>query len=77
MTDAEALERFNVMLEAQAELAASVDRTLTEVPPGRPQIAYYERGGGAREVVGVIGRFVPRITLRAGLCGDYARIFAG
>ena len=44
MTDAQVLERFNAMLEAQAELAASVDRTLTEVPPGRPQIAYYERG---------------------------------
>ena len=44
MTDTEVLERFNAMLEAQAEHAASVDRTLVEVPPGRPQIAYYERG---------------------------------
>ena len=44
MTDAEVLERFNAMLETQAELAASADRTLTEIPPGRPQIAYYERG---------------------------------
>ena len=44
MTDAEVLERFNAMLEAQAERAASVDRTLVEVPPGRPQIAYYARG---------------------------------
>ena len=44
MTDAEVLEQFNEMLEAQAELAASVDPTLTEVPPGRPQIAYFEPG---------------------------------
>ena len=44
MTDAEVLDRFNAMLEAQAERNASVDWTLTEVPPGRPQIAYYERG---------------------------------
>ena len=44
MTDAEVLDRFNAMLEAQAELAAGVDRTLVEVPPGRPQIAYFERG---------------------------------
>ena len=44
LTDAEVLERFNAMLEAQAEHAASMDRTLTEIPPGRPQIAYYERG---------------------------------
>ena len=29
MTDAEVLERFNAMLEAQAERAASVDRTLS------------------------------------------------
>ena len=44
MTDAEVLDRFNAMLEAQAERASSVDRTLVEVPPGRPQIAYFERG---------------------------------
>ena len=31
------------MLEAQAEVAASVDPTLTEIPPGRPQIEYNER----------------------------------
>ena len=43
MTDAEVLDRFNAMLEAQAELAAGMDLTLTEVPPGRPQMAYFER----------------------------------
>ena len=41
MTDAEILERFNAMLEAQAEFAAGVNRTLTEIPPGKAQIAYY------------------------------------
>ena len=43
MTDAEVLGLFNDMLEAQAEIAARVDRTLTEIPPGLPQIEYSER----------------------------------
>ena len=43
MTDAEVLELFNDMLEAQAEIAAGVDPTLTEIPLGRPQIEYKER----------------------------------
>ena len=43
MTDAEVLELFNDMLEAQAKIAASVDPALTEIPPGRPQIEYKER----------------------------------
>ena len=42
MTDPEVLELFNDMLEAQAEIAAGVDPTLTEIPPGRPQIEYSE-----------------------------------
>ena len=37
------LELFNDMLEAQAEIAAGVDPTLTEIPPGLPQIEYNER----------------------------------
>ena len=45
MTDAEVLELFNDMLEAQAEIAAGVDPTLTEIPPGHPQIEYNERSG--------------------------------
>ncbi len=44
MTDAEVLELFNGMLEAQDEFAAGVDPTLTEIPPGLPQIEYPERG---------------------------------
>ena len=43
MTDAEVLELFNDMLEAQAEIAAGVDPTLTEIPRGVPQIEYSER----------------------------------
>ena len=43
MTDEEVLELFNDMLEAQAEIAAGVDPTLTEIPPGLRQIEYSER----------------------------------
>ena len=45
MTEAEVLELFNDMLEAQAEIAAGVDPTLTEIPPGHPQIEYNEQSG--------------------------------
>ncbi len=34
---------YNEGLEAQAEIAASMDPTLTEIPPGRAQIEYSER----------------------------------
>ena len=40
LTDTEVLEQLNAALAAQAERAASMDRTLVEVPPGRPQIEY-------------------------------------
>ena len=43
MTDADVLELFNGMLEAQDEVAAGVDPTLTEIPPGLPQIEYREK----------------------------------
>lgn len=43
MTDSEVLELFNDMLVRQAEFAAGVDRTLTEIPPGLPQIRYNEQ----------------------------------
>ena len=64
MTDSEILERFNAMLEAQAEFAAGVDRTLTEIPPGRAQIEYYERSD----------QWVPRgQVLRCHIEGDAER----
>ena len=43
MTDAEILGMYNEGLEAQAEIAASMDPTLTEIPPGLAQIEYSER----------------------------------
>ncbi len=43
MTDAEILGMYNEGLEAQAEIAASMDPTLTEIPPCRAQIEYSER----------------------------------
>ncbi len=43
MTDAAVLQLLNDMLEAQAEHAAGLDPTLTEIPPGHPQIEYRER----------------------------------
>ena len=43
MNDAEVLELFNDMLEAQAEIAAGVSPTLTEIPPGLPQINVVRR----------------------------------
>ena len=42
MTDAQVLDLFNEVLEAQAKIAAGVDPTLTEIPPGLPQIEYSE-----------------------------------
>ena len=64
LTDAQVLKRFNLMIEAQAELAAGVDRTLTEIPPGRPQIEYYDRGD----------QWVPRAeVLRCHIVGDAQR----
>ncbi len=38
MSDADVLVLFNDMLEAQSEIAAGVDPTWTEIPPGLPQI---------------------------------------
>ena len=43
MTDAEILGMYNEGLEAQAEIAASMDPTLTEIPCGLAQIEYSER----------------------------------
>ena len=43
MSDAEVLRLFNDMLEAQAEIAAGLDPTLIEIPPGLPQLEYSER----------------------------------
>lgn len=44
MTDPEILKRFNEVMVAQQQLAASYNHIAIEVPPGSPQIRYYERG---------------------------------
>ena len=43
LTDAEVLELFKDMLEAQTEISAGVDPTLTKIPSGLLQIEYKEQ----------------------------------
>lgn len=43
LTDTQILGMHNAALEVQAEIATSIDPTLTEIPPGRAQIEYCER----------------------------------
>jgi hypothetical protein len=42
MSDSDILELLNATIEAQDLLAAEHDRTLIEIPPGRPQIRFHE-----------------------------------
>jgi hypothetical protein len=44
MTDQEILDRFNETLEAAAQAAAEYEHVAIEIPPGKPQIEYFERG---------------------------------
>jgi hypothetical protein len=44
MTDREILDRFNAGIRATEALAADYQHVAVEVPPGRPQIAYFARG---------------------------------
>jgi hypothetical protein len=41
MTDREILDRFNAGIRATEALAAAYKHVAVEVPPGRPQIAYF------------------------------------
>jgi hypothetical protein len=41
MTDRDIVDVFNGVMAAQAKLLADWDRTVAEVPPGRPQIEYH------------------------------------
>jgi hypothetical protein len=43
MTDREILDRFNAGIRATEALAADYQHVAMEVPPGRPQIAYFSR----------------------------------
>jgi hypothetical protein len=44
MTDDEILENFNFVILAQQQMAAEYEHVAVEVPPGSPQIKYFERG---------------------------------
>jgi hypothetical protein len=44
MTDQEILDRWNECLLAQERLAAQYEHVAVEIPPGKPQIEYFERG---------------------------------
>jgi hypothetical protein len=44
MTDEEILAIFNDNVRARDELAAAYDHVAVEIPPGRSQIEYFERG---------------------------------
>ncbi len=44
MTDQEILDRFNEMIEATERLRAEYEHVAIEIPPGKPQIEYFEKG---------------------------------
>ena len=44
MTDREILERHNQVLRAQQQMASEYEHVAIEIPPGRPQIKYFEPG---------------------------------
>jgi hypothetical protein len=43
MTDREILDRFNAGIRAAEALTADYQHVALEVPPGRPQIAYFSQ----------------------------------
>ena len=43
MTDQIILDRFNAVILAQQQMAAEYEHIAVEVPPGSPQIKYFER----------------------------------
>ncbi len=45
MTDQEILDRWNECVLAQQEVAAQYEHVAVEIPPGKPQIEYFARGG--------------------------------
>lgn len=44
MTDQEILDCFNEMIEARERLVAEYKHVAIEIPPGKPQIKYFEKG---------------------------------
>lgn len=45
MPDADVLDLFNAMMDAQGRIAAEFDSTAVEIPPGKPQIRFVEYSG--------------------------------
>ena len=45
MSDADVLDLFNAMLDAQEKLAAGFDSTVVEIPSGKPQVRFIEDSG--------------------------------
>ena len=45
MSDADVLDLFNAMLDAQEKLAGEFDSTVVEIPPGKPQVRFVEDSG--------------------------------
>ena len=45
MSDADVVDLFNAMMEAQEKLAAGFDSTVIEIPPGKPQVRFVENSG--------------------------------
>ena len=44
MTDQEILDLFNDCVRAQEQAVAAYDHVAVEIPPGKPQIEYFDRG---------------------------------
>ena len=44
MTDHEILKRFNETIAARDQLAAEYEHVAIEIPPGKPQIEYFDKG---------------------------------
>ena len=45
MSDADVLDLFNAMMDAQEKLAAGFDSTAVEIPAGKPQVRFVEDSG--------------------------------
>ena len=60
MTDQEILDRFNTVVLAQQQMAAEYEHVAIEVPPGSPQIKYFDPGD----------QWVPRGTVLRCLIDD-------
>ena len=44
MSDQEILDRWNECVRVREQVAAEYDHIAVEIPPGKPQIEYFEKG---------------------------------